>query len=537
MNNVSRQFLMILVGWALVASAAFSVPTFSQVASATTVNHELSGGWWFDGRAFVRKKFYVVNGTFTEKRPKRVDNRIDLGDLYVVPAFGDAHTHGFDNPNDIQKVVATNLRDGIFYALSLANSIRGKRSVAAFVNKPSSMDVAYANAVLTATLGHPILSAEVTANRIPWDQLGKHWQQLLKSHTAEGDVYFVIDDAADLKRKWPAIIGSKPDVIKIILLDTEHFEEKKKSTNTIDDKGLNPALVPAIVRRAHRSGVRVVAHVETAADVRVAVAAGVDILAHLPGLAPKAHESPARYELTESDARVMARKGITVIATAWLAERLAAPKPWLSGAEAMADVAQLERAKKIQRAGLNLLKSHGVRIAIGADLFENASREARYLEQLGVFNRQEILDMWSRTTPQLIFPNRRIGRLRVGYEASFVALSCDPTARFECVREIAVRMKNGALVPVPPSDTHSDLGAPNNSGMKERRERLSQLTWCVEGCFDSRRRVNSTVMRLRPSSEYSKVDVGERLEEKQRCKEPISLKMKLETRSDISSRP
>ena len=28
---------------------------------------------------------------------------------------------------------------------------------------------------------------------------------------------------------------------------------------------------------------------------------------------------------------------------------------------------------------------------------------------------------------------------------------------------------------------------------RERRERLSQLTWCGGGCFDSRRRVNSTV--------------------------------------------
>src|SRR5437899_3407576 len=33
---------------------------------------------------------------------------------------------------------------------------------------------------------------------------------------------------------------------------------------------------------------------------------------------------------------------------------------------------------------------------------------------------------------------------------------------------------------------------------RERRERLSQLAWCGEGCFDSRRRVNSTVMRLTP---------------------------------------
>lgn len=444
LNRASRSFVLRLVALATLM-ATLSVPTFSQ-AAAVNANYELSGGWWFTGRAFVRKKFYVVNGTFSERRPKRVHRRIDLGDLYVVPPFGDAHTHGFDNQSDIEKVIARNIRDGIFYALTLTNSIRGKESVAAFVNKPSSMDVAYANAGLTATLGHPILSAEVTANRIPWDQLGQHWQQLLKSHTAEGDVYFTIDNVADLHRKWPAIIASRPDVIKIYLLDTEHFEEKKKSIYTIDDKGLNPALVPAIVRRAHRSGVRVAAHVETAADVRLALAAGVDIIAHLPGLKPKADESQSKYELNENDARALARQRATVIPTAWLAERLAAPKPWLSGAEAAGDAAQLERAQKIQRASLNLLKSHGAQIAIGADLFENALREAQYLEKLGVFDRTELLDMWSRTTPQLIFPRRRIGRLRTGYEASFIALDCNPIAKFHCVREIRVRMKNGTLL-------------------------------------------------------------------------------------------
>src|SRR5438046_5286720 len=30
---------------------------------------------------------------------------------------------------------------------------------------------------------------------------------------------------------------------------------------------------------------------------------------------------------------------------------------------------------------------------------------------------------------------------------------------------------------------------------RERRERVSQLAWCGEGCFDSRRRVNSDVRR------------------------------------------
>src|SRR5206468_2582002 len=36
----------------------------------------------------------------------------------------------------------------------------------------------------------------------------------------------------------------------------------------------------------------------------------------------------------------------------------------------------------------------------------------------------------------------------------------------------------------------------NNSLQVSRGKRLSQLAWCGEGCFDSRRRLNSTVRRL-----------------------------------------
>jgi hypothetical protein len=418
------------------------LPTHAQVSP----NYEFTGGWWFDGAGFARKKLYVVNGVFQKKRPARIDRVIELSDLYIVPPFGDAHSHAFDNPKTIGNVVETHLRDGIFYGLSLTNSVKGKQLVADKINKPSSIDVAYADAGLTATLGHPILSAEVTANGYSWDSLGANWSRLLKSHTAEGDVYFVIDSLADLQKKWSQIVASKPDIIKIYLLDTENFEEHRRSTTTIDDKGLDPALVPAIVDRAHRSNLRVAAHVETASDFRVAVAAGVDIVAHLPGLAPKADEDPLRYELTDADAALARKKGAAVVATAWLAERLAAPKPWLSGATAQGDLAQLERAKQIQRRSLQRLRRYGVPIAVGPDLFEDAVSEVFYLERLGVFDARTLLVMWSQTTPRLIFPKRKIGRLAPGYEASLLALSCDPTENFECTRQITLRMKQGRLL-------------------------------------------------------------------------------------------
>lgn len=416
--------------------------TYAQVSP----NYEFSGGWWFNGTGFVREKLYVVNGVFQKRRPPRIDRVIDLGDSYIVPPFGDAHSHAYDNPKTIANVVETHLREGIFYGLSLTNSIKAKSSVADKVNRPSSIDVAYSDAGLTATLGHPILSAEVYANGYSWDSLAANWARLLKSNTAEGDVYFVIDTLADLQKKWPRVVASKPDILKIFLLDTERFEELRRSTATIDDKGLDPALVPAIVAKAHRSNLRVAAHVETAADFRIAVAAGVDIVAHLPGLAPKTNEDPLRYELTDADAAFARRKGVAVVATAWLAERLAAPKPWLSGAAAQANTAQFERAREIQRRSFKTLMRHRVPIGIGSDLFEDAISEAFYLKRLGVFDDRTLLVMWSQTTPRLIFPKRQIGRLAPGYEASLLALSCDPTADFECTRRITLRMKQGQLL-------------------------------------------------------------------------------------------
>jgi predicted amidohydrolase YtcJ len=37
-----------------------------------------------------------------------------------------------------------------------------------------------------------------------------------------------------------------------------------------------------------------------------------------------------------------------------------------------------------------------------------------------------LLRIWSETTPRAIFPNRQIGRLAPGYEASFLVVDEDP---------------------------------------------------------------------------------------------------------------
>jgi imidazolonepropionase-like amidohydrolase len=311
------------------------------------------------------------------------------------------------------------------------------------------VDVAYADA-LTSTRGHPTLSAEVSANRIPWDSLRQYWPRLLESRAAEGDVYFTIDSAADVDRKWARLRANAPGLVKIYLLDSERFAELSRDTTTIGARGLDPALVPAIVARAHRDGLRVAAHVETAADFRIAVQAGADIVAHLPGLAPRADEDPARYRLTDADAAEVRRRGTVVVPTAWLAERLATAKPWLTGAAAQRDTVQLRRAQEIQRASLDALRRAGATIAIGSDLFERATTEALYLHRLGVFDSGAVLSMLTRVTPQVVVPGRTAGRLRTGDEASLLALDCNPLQRLECVRAVSFRMRRGVVLTPSP---------------------------------------------------------------------------------------
>jgi imidazolonepropionase-like amidohydrolase len=64
----------------------------------------------------------------------------------------------------------------------------------------------------------------------------------------------------------------------------EEYAKRRDDPAYFDRRGVSEAVLREVVRRAHQSGLRVSAHIETAADFPAAVAFGVDIIAHLPGL-------------------------------------------------------------------------------------------------------------------------------------------------------------------------------------------------------------------------------------------------------------
>ena len=107
----------------------------------------------------------------------------------------------------------------------------------------------------------------------------------------------------------------------------------------------------------------------------------------------------------------------------------------------------LPLVRAVQRASLRTLIASGVRLAIGSDNVGDSSLfEAEHLHSLGVFDTLALLKLWAEDTPRAIFPQRLIGLLREGYEASFLALEGNPLDDWRNTRRIKLRFKQGVEV-------------------------------------------------------------------------------------------
>jgi imidazolonepropionase-like amidohydrolase len=304
---------------------------------------------------------------------------------------------------------------------------------------PTSIDVTFSNGGLIGSGGHPTDIASRNIARGSWTPAD-----------GEGGFYHTIDTLADLDKKWPLILAERPDFIKTYLLYSEEYEKRRDDPAYGVWKGLSPQILAEITRQAHAAGLRVATHVETAADFRNALAAGVDEINHLPGFRPDRgkltnYSNPAVYRLTEEDARSAAKKDVIVVTTiSGVLKKLTEAKP--GTAEATLALA----AKKLVADNISILRRHGVPVVIGSDEYrETSAIEAKSLAHLGVLDNLSLLKMWSEATPRAIFPRRKLGKLMHGYEASFLVLAGNPLKDFTATESILMRVKQGHLLPPP----------------------------------------------------------------------------------------
>lgn len=391
-----------------------SCSTVSEAPPSSRV-YQFKGGYLFNGAGFEKKDFYCVDGLIRFENVAQIDSTIHIENQYVIPPFGEAHNHnliGEDHDDFAKKYV----KDGIFYVKNPNNLPRWKPKNGR-IKRVGTVDAVFANGGLTATGGHP--------NGLVKRNMGLG---IFKANEGDGGFVWLVDDLEDLDRKWEAILAGKPDFIKTYLLYSEEYERRKEDSSYFNRKGLNPALLKEIVKRAEAANLTVTTHVETAVDFRHAVQAGVHEINHLPGFRNLDQVPLERFRISREEAEEAARKGIFAVTTL------------------MTDRGN-PAVKKLFIDNLSLLKEVKVPIALGSDVYRsNAKAEADFIHSLGIFSNLELLKIWCEATAKAIFPNRAIGYLKNGYEANFLVLSENPIEDFKNTEKITLRVKQGQLI-------------------------------------------------------------------------------------------
>ncbi|MCM8568553.1 amidohydrolase family protein [Gramella jeungdoensis] len=397
--------------------------TKAEFENPNSLSIKLVNGYWFNGNTFENKTAWVSKGILSFNNENAVnDTIIDLKGMYVVPPFAEAHNHNLESDYKLKERIDSYLDNGVFYVKLLSSIKKRIDPLMHNYNKPDRIDVSLAHAPLTATGGHPV------ALRKRFLEYGRFEGLFNTLEEIESHGYFIIDDIEDLEKKWSQVLSFEPDFIKIMLLFSEEYEKRKNDTTYFGNKGLNPELVPEIVKKAHQNNLRVSAHVETAYDFHIAVKAGVDEIAHLP-------EIDNGNSISLKDAILAKERGIIVTTTTSLVTKK------------REDPNYNELLNNIS-ANLKLLKEAEVKIAIGSDMYnDNSVGEFQFLYDLGIFSNLELLKMWCENSSMTIFPNRKIGHLKEGYEANFLVLDSNPLDDIrEINNSIVLKVKQGMIL-------------------------------------------------------------------------------------------
>jgi hypothetical protein len=388
---------------------------------------EFINGKWFIDNEFKSLTVYSIGGFFSFIKPEKIDTTVTLHDSYIIPPLAEAHNHsiGTGVMEWDKRAINNFLKAGVFYVKIQGNlPVSQSYKVELNLNRPGSLEVQFAQGNITAANGHPI--------SLIHNLHGRGYYKGISIESLENLRYFTVDSEEDISNKWPIILKHDPDFIKIILINSDLYD-KTLNDSSIWYKGLNPKLVSALVEKVHSNGLRISAHINNAFDFHHMVVNKVDEIAHMPRMISDIVYLPISAE----DATLAAKNETFIITT--LAVSL-----FQGGTIKKEDI---PLAKKYQADDLLMLKKHGALLAIGSDDPTDTSvKEAMYLKDLGVFDNLTILKIWTENTPKTIFPKRKIGFIKEGYEANFISLSGNPIENLEHVMEINTKFKLGYFI-------------------------------------------------------------------------------------------
>jgi Amidohydrolase family len=391
----------------LVSLLALSVTT---PATAKNCDVTLENANVWDGRAYLKRDLTIIDGRFAAKAGS--EPRVDASPLFLLPPFADAHTHAIDAAVPGDRGHTKSIASGVFYALN-PNNIRPAGTTPAA--QPGLVELQAAGGGLTRPGGHPQPLYTFLASR---GLLGK-----MTVADLPGKAFHPVTTLAEAQTAVAAVKANGAAVIKLYLLDHD-----KPTSN-----GLAGPVFDAAVVEAKRVGLRPIVHVENAADYRRAIAAGAFAIVHMPYSLDNGR-TPEELMLTAADATATAKAGVIVV-------------PTVTVTLMSNDGAKLRSLQSVQRHNLGVMRDAGVVVAVGADNYSlDMHDEITTLRGLGVFEANQIIEMATANGAKLAFPDRKLGKLAPGYEASFIGYFSPLPGNWASGREPVIGMRGGEVM-------------------------------------------------------------------------------------------
>lgn len=426
-----------------IALSLISFISYDAELSTDTVKYV--GGNLFDGDNFIKKDFSIKDGKFSFDLSLKANKTVNLDGKYVIPPFGDAHTHNFDDIDQFDSIYQAYLKEGTFYVQVLTNHYSRYLVLKDSLNIPGKIDVAFAHGGITSTGGHPHAIYETSNLGMGWRAMldPENKKKIKNSRTVATDAYYLMDDLQDVILQWDEIISKKPAILKIYISNLKNRAIEIENGN-IGTYGLSKQVAKAIIEKAIRSNITIYAHIENVDDFIWALNNGITHFAHMPGYGGGyGRKNLNDFVIPDSILLKASQKNVLITPTVSFAKYYA--QAW-NGKKMDVDSALLKEKQDFLRKELNRFQKAGITLALGAD--QNGStlmEEINDIIALNVFDNKYLLSILT-SSPKHIFPKRKIGEIKEGYEASFLVLNGNPIEDIQNIRSINMSAKNGILM-------------------------------------------------------------------------------------------